>query len=160
MDVLESTTVAAGHIAGVYGPQRADSRASIWEKLVDTWKDARFGRGGLRVLEGCSFLHGLGLLSTVSCVMRRDLWLRHPFDEEVSSHGGGEDSEWGFYYLRQGYRIIEDREFSVLHCHGDQLLPYARRSYFYYLTYYLAWAKNRAAPIVPAPELGVQEPEL
>jgi glycosyltransferase involved in cell wall biosynthesis len=138
-------------IAGVYGPQRADSRASIWEKLVDTWNNARFAHDGRRVLEGCSLFHGLGLLSTVCCMMPRDLWVQHPFDEEVSAHGGGEDSEWGFYYLRQGYRIVEDRDFSVLHCHGDRLLRYAHRSYYYWLTYYLAWAKNHSAPIVRAP---------
>jgi rhamnosyltransferase len=152
-------------IAGVYGPQRADGRASFWEKIVDVSKDLRFGRARYRVLEGCSIFHGLGLLSTVSCIIRRDLWERHPFDDEVSAYGGGEDSEWGFYHLRQGYRIVEDRDLSVHHCHGDQLFPYARRSFDYHRTYFLAYSKNRAAPLRTEPELakptqfGIQNPE-
>lgn len=133
-------------VAGVYGPQRADGRASIWERGVDLWKDMRFRVDGVRTLEGCSLFHGLGLLSTVNCFIRRDLWTKHPFDEEVSALGGGEDSEWGFYYLRRGYRLLEDRELAVLHCHGDRLLTYARRSYSYYLTYFRAYAKNRSLP--------------
>lgn len=152
-------------IAGVYGPQRADSRASIWEKLVDVSKNARFGRARYRTLERCSIFHGLGLLSTASCIIRRDLWQRHPFDEEVSAYGGGEDSEWAFYYLRQGFRIVEDRDLSVLHCHGDQLLHYARRSFDYHRTYFVAYAKNRAAPrhlearLTNSSPLGAQNPD-
>jgi rhamnosyltransferase len=130
------------NVAGVYGMLSVDHRASFPERFVEIVKSTLFGRPRVRVLRRASIFNGLGLMNTDSAVIRRDLWEQHPFDVEVSRHGGGEDSEWGFHYLRRGYRVIEDAAFGVYHCHGDSLLRYVIRACFYYHTYLLAYNKN------------------
>ncbi|MGH2458849.1 MAG: glycosyltransferase family 2 protein [Chloroflexota bacterium] len=131
-------------VAGVYGLPLVDGRASLPERLVETSKGILFGRPGFRVISQASIFCGLGLMSTSGAMLRRDLWEAHPFDVGVSARGGGEDSEWGFYFLRQGYRIIEDAKFAVYHCHGDSVIKYLKRSYSYYLTYFHAYRRSRA----------------
>ncbi len=129
-------------VAGVYSMPTVDHRASFSERLVEILKRAVFGQATLRVLDRASIFVGLGLMNTGSAIIRRDLWEKHPFDVELSSHGGGEDSEWGFHFLRRGYRVIEDAAFGVYHCHGDSLGRYLSRSLSYYYTYLLAYSKN------------------
>ena len=135
-------------VAGVYSPPLVDGRASLPETLVEKSKCLLFGRPGFRVISRASIFCGLGLMSTSGAMLRRDLWREHPFDVQVSSKGGGEDSEWGFYFLRQGYRIIEDAKFAVYHCHGDSVVRYVKRSYYYYLTYIHAYRRSRAVELI------------
>jgi len=128
--------------AGVYSMPAVDHRASFSERFVEILKRAVFGQATLRVLDRASIFVGLGLMNTGSAIIRRDLWEKHPFDVELSAHGGGEDSEWGFHYLRRGYKVVEDAAFGVYHCHGDTLARYLARSRSYYYTYLLAYSKN------------------
>lgn len=129
-------------VAGVYGMPAIDLRASLPERLVEKAKQLAFGQATGRIIDRMSIFTGLGLMNTGSAMLRRDLWLHHPFDAELSAHGGGEDSEWGFYHLKKGYRIVEDSQFTVYHCHGDSLPRYLVRSFYYYLTYFLAYRRN------------------
>ncbi len=130
-------------VAGVYSSPLVDGRASLPEAIAEKSKCLLFGRPGFRVIRRASIFCGLGLMSTSGAMLRRDLWKAHPFDVQVSSKGGGEDSEWGFYFLRQGYHIIEDVKFAVYHCHGDGIARYVKRSYYYYLTYLHAYRRSR-----------------
>ncbi len=136
-------------VAGVYSLPLVDGRASFWEAWVDRTRNGVFGDADLRVIDRFSVFIGLGLMNTASCMLRRALWEEHPYDRWLGSVGGGEDSEWGFHYLRRGYRIVEDGKFAVYHCHGDSLPRYLVRVYFYYLTYLLAYLKNRFPRLFP-----------
>lgn len=129
-------------VAGVYSMPTVDHRASFSERSVEFLKRAVFGQATLRVLDRASIFVGLGLMNTGSAIIRRDLWEKHPFDVELSAHGGGEDSEWGFHFLKRGYKVVEDAAFGVYHCHGDTLSRYLSRSLAYYYTYLLAYSKN------------------
>lgn len=130
-------------VAGVYGLPAPDARASVWERLTNTSRSSVFGESQVRRIHKFSIRTGLGLMSTTSAVVRRNLWQEHPFRADVSAFGGGEDSEWGFYHLKQGYCIVEDPDFAVYHCHGDGLVRYITRCFFYYLTYLVAYGTNR-----------------
>jgi rhamnosyltransferase len=133
---------AQPRVAGVFGLPLPDDRASRWERWAYRLRGDAFGPTGRRVIRQYSALAGLGLLTTTSAMIRRDLWRAHPFDVAVSAVGGGEDSEWAFYYLRHGYAVIEDPAFSVYHCHGDGLVRYLTRCAAYYVTYALAFGRN------------------
>lgn len=132
-------------VAGAYSLPAVDGRASWSERWVERVKGLLFGPARLRVIDTPSIFIGLGLMNTGCAMLRRDLWERHHFDEKLSLHGGGEDSEWGFYYLRQGYRIVEDPAFAVYHCHGDSPVRYLGRVFYYYVTYFLAYRHSRQA---------------
>ena len=65
-----------------------------------------------------SFLQGLKLFNTVSGAFRKDLWEQRNFDECFSSwYSGGEDKDWAFYFYKEGYQFVLDRNFSVFHSH-------------------------------------------
>jgi rhamnosyltransferase len=102
------------NIAGIYGYVRALPDGSFWEKFYFNKYRA--------ILKNC-FQRKLiiknqkyGILGFTNAIIRRDLWDRYHFNE---SYGlGGEDMEWGNYWLQKGFVIIKDIKFSVYHSHG------------------------------------------
>ena len=67
----------------------------------------------------------MGILGNTNSIIRKDLWLEHQFDEEYSD--GGEDGEWAYFFINNGYNIIKDPRFAVYHSHGLWLLGYLRQ---------------------------------
>jgi hypothetical protein len=57
-----------------------------------------------------------GILGFTNAIIRRDLWDRYHFNERYGL--GGEDMEWGNYWLQKGFVVIKDIKFSVYHSHG------------------------------------------
>ena len=57
---------------------------------------------------------GVGLVNTNS-IIRRDLWKKHKFDENLKT---AEDYEWAIYWKSKGYSIVNDLKFSVNHSHN------------------------------------------
>ena len=59
--------------------------------------------------------------STINCILRKSLWEKYPFDENLlkiipnSRKYGGEDYDWGLEMLARNYKIIVDLKFNVYH---------------------------------------------
>jgi rhamnosyltransferase len=60
-----------------------------------------------------------GELGNTNSIIRKDLWLKHKFDESLII---SEDLEWSIYFKRSGYKIINDPRFRVTHSHHLGLL--------------------------------------
>ena len=60
-----------------------------------------------------------GHLGNTNSIVRRDLWIKHNFDEGLII---SEDLEWSIYWKRKGYKIINDPRFKVIHSHHLGLL--------------------------------------
>lgn len=59
---------------------------------------------------------GMGVFGATNCAVRKDLWLKHHFDERFEL--GGDDGEMAKWLREQGYKIICDWRFAVYHSHG------------------------------------------
>ena len=94
-------------IAGVYGSVKALSDASVWEKIF-YGLDCKSSKK--KIIKA-----RIGVLGNTNAIIRKDLWLKHQFDEKYKS--GGEDTAWARYFLNQGFSIIRDPEFTVRHSH-------------------------------------------
>jgi rhamnosyltransferase len=111
------------------------------EKLVDSMVTpdvaAAFGRQEPR--DGCFAVErmeleraypaeedgpGRVLFSNVNSIVRKDLWRRHRFDENLSI---AEDQEWARWAIGQGYRIRYLPEARVYHSHDHSLGEVYRR---------------------------------
>ncbi len=55
------------------------------------------------------------IFSTVSCAIRRDVWLQFPFDHDIII---AEDQEWAQRILDNGYQIIYEPQSRVIHSHN------------------------------------------
>jgi rhamnosyltransferase len=131
-------------VAGVFGSETFPSHAT----RMDRWmrKLAEFYYPGLKKVytyNKASLTIGPGLLATMSAAIRRSLWEKHHFDEQVSGSGAGEDTEWAFYFLRRGYKIVVDPDFSVFHSHQVNLKKFIMRNINFYYSYFLAYQKSK-----------------
>lgn len=57
----------------------------------------------------------LMIFSTVSCAIRREIWRKYPFDDEILI---AEDQEWAMRILEQGLRIAYEPTSRVYHSHN------------------------------------------
>ena len=92
-------------VAGVYGRQEPLSYSSDYDKrdLITV-----FGLDK-KIQVRDSFFHN------ANSAFRRDLWERHPFDEEVTNI---EDRVWGQQVIAAGFRIVYEPDARVYHWHG------------------------------------------
>ena len=95
-------------VAGVYGNVHASPDASIWEKIYYDF--------GFKPKKAIIRKSRIGVLGNTNSIIRKELWQKHPFDENYSA--GGEDTAWARYYLSKGFVVIRDSAFSVYHSHG------------------------------------------
>jgi rhamnosyltransferase len=78
--------------------------------------------------------------STINCIIRKSLWRRYPFDENLQKlipetrKYGLEDYDWSKEMVARGYRIVVDPLFSVFHSHEKWLEELGRntKGYFTY----------------------------
>ncbi len=103
-------------IAGVYGRHIPRENASIFELLGMrlsgvTSREARIQRESAR-------------FSNTNGALRRELWERAPFDENLP---GAEDIEWARRMQRLGYAILYEPKAAVYHSHGESLPRLIRR---------------------------------
>lgn len=64
--------------------------------------------------------------NNANSAVRRDLWERHPFDEELT---GLEDIEWARHWMERGYQVIYEPEAALHHIH-QETWPQVRRRYY------------------------------
>jgi len=67
----------------------------------------------------------MGIMGNTNAIYRKELWLKHHFDESYVD--GGEDGEWAYYFIERGYNIIQDPRFGVYHSHGLWLFKYMKQ---------------------------------
>lgn len=92
-------------VAGVYGrqiPMRFTSPVDKRDLLVTFGLDKRIHKRD-------SFFHN------ANSMIRRDIWEKYPFDEEVSNI---EDRVWGKAVIDAGYTLVYEPEAPVYHHHG------------------------------------------
>jgi len=78
--------------------------------------------------------------STINCIIRKSLWAKYPFDENLpkiipeTKEYGSEDYDWSREMAARGFRIVIDPLFSVFHSHHEKLDEMSRnlRNYFVY----------------------------
>jgi len=78
--------------------------------------------------------------STINCIIRKSLWEKYPFDENLpkiipeTKRYGSEDYDWSKEMMARGFEIMIDPLFSVFHSHGKGLNEMLRnvRNYFIY----------------------------
>ena len=131
-------------VAGVFGSELFPEDATVWDKIGRKAAQMYYpGLHGVHHYEKAKLSIGPGLLATISAAIRRDLWDEHHFSEEVAKSGAGEDTEWGFYFLRRGYKIVVDPEFAVYHRHKVPLSKFLQRQANFYYSYWLAYQKSK-----------------
>lgn len=77
---------------------------------------------------------------TVNCMIRKSLWKKYPFDENLSKlipetkRYGLEDYDWSEEMMARNFKIIMDPSFSVFHSHERGFTEILRnvRNYFVY----------------------------
>ena len=78
--------------------------------------------------------------STINCIIRKSLWKKYPFDENLpkiipeTREYGSEDYDWSREMIARGFRIVIDPLFSVFHSHYEKINEMSRnvRNYFVY----------------------------
>jgi glycosyltransferase involved in cell wall biosynthesis len=78
--------------------------------------------------------------STINCIIRKSLWEKYPFDEDLpriipeTKEYGSEDYDWSREMTARGFRIVIDPSFSVFHSHYEKLDEMSRnvKNYFIY----------------------------
>lgn len=78
--------------------------------------------------------------STINCIIRKSLWEKYPFDENLpriipeTREYGSEDYDWSREMAARGFRIVIDPLFSVFHSHCEKVTEMSRnvRNYFVY----------------------------
>ncbi len=97
--------------AGVYALPLSNKRAKTGEKLIGliNKRQGRIIYQNLRIPRNA-------LMWAVGCMFPKDLWQKHHFDERIKK--GGEDTAWGNYWIRKGYKIVREPKFAVAHSHG------------------------------------------
>ncbi len=78
--------------------------------------------------------------STINCIIRKSLWEKYPFDENLpniipeTQEYGSEDYDWSREMIARGFRIIIDPLFTVFHSHHENIDELSRnmKNYFIY----------------------------
>ena len=99
-------------VAGVYAVTLAHKDGTFADKLL--YNIVGYTIGLLKYRGG---KHSLSLLGTTNAIIRKDLWLKVKFNENVNSGWGGEDSVWAREYIKLGYQIVHEPRFRVRHSH-------------------------------------------
>ena len=73
-----------------------------------------------------------GHLGNTNSIIRKDLWEKHKFDEELIS---SEDYEWSLYWEKKDFKVINDPKLHVYHSHHLGFLGIIKQQ--------LKWKKQR-----------------
>jgi rhamnosyltransferase len=120
------TPLAQDQVAGVYGRQLAHDHASPPEVY---FLDFLYGpRSRVQAVggEGDGISMSTTLFSNANAAMRREVWARYPFAEDLIM---SEDQEWSRRVLLDGYRLVYDADAAVRHSH-DYTLGAAFKRFF------------------------------
>jgi glycosyltransferase involved in cell wall biosynthesis len=80
-----------------------------------------------------------GRFSTINCIIRKSLWEKYPFDENLlkiipeTRRYGLEDYDWSKEMVARGFKIIIESQFSVFHSHYEGLDEMSRNVWNYFV---------------------------
>ncbi len=114
------------NVAGVFAWNLPSKNANIIEKI--------FYNFFTKILHGKKEVYKksrMGLLATTSAIIRKNLWIQYPFSKEFGI--GGEDMDWGAYWMNKGYVVIQDPKFRTHHSHNLSFIGLAKQ--------YISWKK-------------------
>ena len=113
-------------VAGVYGRQLAHHHASPPEVYFLDFLYGPHSRVQAIGVNGDGISMSNTLFSNANAAMRREVWERFPFAEDMIM---SEDQEWSRRVLLDGYRLVYDAEAAVRHSH-DYTLSAAFKRFF------------------------------
>jgi rhamnosyltransferase len=113
-------------VAGVYGRQLAHHHASPPEAYFLDFLYGPRSRVQAVGVDGEGISMTTTLFSNANAAMRREVWERFPFAEDLIM---SEDQEWSRRVLLDGYRLVYDAEAAVRHSH-DYTLGAAFKRFF------------------------------
>jgi 2-desacetyl-2-hydroxyethyl bacteriochlorophyllide A dehydrogenase len=64
--------------------------------------------------------------NNANAAIRKDLWQKHPFDENLL---GLEDIEWAKYWMEKGYQVVYEPQAALYHMHEENWRQIRRRYY-------------------------------
>lgn len=99
-------------VAGVFSYPLAHNNGTFADKILYNITGYTLGMMRFEARNSTS-----GLLGTTNAILRKDLWKKHKFNENINGGWGGEDTEWAKYFMDLGYKIIHDPKFKVRHSH-------------------------------------------
>jgi 2-desacetyl-2-hydroxyethyl bacteriochlorophyllide A dehydrogenase len=105
-------------VAMVYGSQRGHDKFSKFSEKRDF--ERIFKPQAHLVHEEDPFTNN------ANSAIKRDLWLKHSFDEMLP---GLEDTEWSKYWVERGMRILYEPNARIIHVHNE-LWPQLRNRYY------------------------------
>jgi rhamnosyltransferase len=110
LNQLLETINADRKIAGVFSRHlpREDCYLYMVRDLLKSMPDKKIVRTGFNRFDTMLF-------STVSAIIRREIWLKYPFEDDILI---AEDQEWGKQILNKGYKIIYQPDSRVYHSHN------------------------------------------
>jgi rhamnosyltransferase len=120
---LTSPLGSAANVAGTYGRQLPHRDARPPERY---FLDFLYGPNGRtqRLESGNDLSFEVTLFSNVNSAIRRDVWERYRFDEDIIM---SEDQEWSRRVLREGMAIVYEPNAAVHHSHSYTVADAFRR---------------------------------
>ena len=109
-----------GNIAGVMGKEIPDPQSNPFEYTVLTRKYQAYPQKTVLTLNGDL------TFGNANCAIRKEIWGRIPFDEQLSF---GEDYDWAKKVMSLGYKLIYEPRAGVYHSHKLSLKETYRRFY-------------------------------
>ena len=107
-------------VAGCYGEVKALSDGGIAEKLFN---NLGYIKCKLRGIEIDKDIHP-GILSCSNACIRKSIWLKHHFVEELGK--GGEDVEMAYYMLSRKLYVVKNPDILVYHSHGSSIKKFMK----------------------------------
>lgn len=101
-------------VGGIYGEALALPSGSLTEKFFYRYGYIKSRIRGKQLEQG---IHP-GILSCSNAFIRKDLWDKFKFKEELGK--GGEDVEMAYQILKCGFEILRVPDVIVLHSHGKK----------------------------------------
>lgn len=123
-------------VAGVYGPCLPLDNASLTERIF-------YGFGMFHLWRPPQVIDRphLGIMHNTNTLFPKRLWQEHKFDLKMAE--GGEDAEWAFYWLKQGFKFIFEPRLAVAHSHGLGLTDFYQQWQDWHKVYQQALTKHR-----------------
>jgi rhamnosyltransferase len=116
---LADPTVAAAYGRQIARPEADPVERFYLEAVYPDRPESRAWNGGRMTIRTMFF-------SNVAAVLRRSVWERFPFEEEILM---SEDQQWAKAALRDGHRIVYEPAAAVLHSHHYTLEQVFRRNF-------------------------------
>lgn len=142
LENLVSPLITNNEIAGVYSMQipRPDCYAFVRKEIDDTFNDKEHIVTGIDYKKGGYFRRRkMIFFSTVSAVIRKDVWGKHPFDDKLLF---AEDQAWAKEILENGYAIAYSPDSKVYHSHNYNFKDWFKLKCISFMTFSVLFRKT------------------